>query len=298
MQNIIPPRLKVGDTIGIVCPSHTYNKSTYERVAFQMRKHGFQVKFGDHIFQNDYGTMANLEDRLADFSQAVLDDDIKLVIFSGGQGATELLPHLDYPAIKAHPKLYSSYSDGTSILNAIYAQTGIVTYYGSNPSIFDDMRYYNYEQFKLNFMDETMKHFVSDTKWQTIHPGTAHGILIGGHYHRFECLQGNKYFQYDPNQDYILFLEGQQSSHVPDYVATHLAFIEQTSLFAKVKGVIIGYYAEVLPAEFIAVLQRFVARTHLPLVYSDDFGHGVKHGILPIGVPATLDATTGTLVYD
>lgn len=36
--------------------------------------------------------------------------------------------------------------------------------------------------------------------------------------------------------------------------------------------------------EFLRVLERFVARDNISVAYTDDFGHGTKHAILPIGV--------------
>jgi muramoyltetrapeptide carboxypeptidase LdcA involved in peptidoglycan recycling len=32
-------------------------------------------------------------------------------------------------------------------------------------------------------------------------------------------------------------------------------------------------------------------------VYTDDFGHGTRHAIFPIGVDTTLDATKQTLTF-
>ena len=61
------------------------------------------------------------------------DKSVQMVLFGGGESAVEILPYIDYENIRRYPKLFSSYSDGTSILNAIYAQTGLLTYYGCGP---------------------------------------------------------------------------------------------------------------------------------------------------------------------
>lgn len=46
-----------------------------------------------------------------------------------------------------------SYSDGTSILNAIYANTGITTYYGQTPGLFADFNEYDRKQFVSHLID-------------------------------------------------------------------------------------------------------------------------------------------------
>lgn len=289
---IKPHKLEIGDTIYIVCPSHSYTESTYNRIVSCIKKNGYNVKLGKNIFKvNTYGTMASLDERLEDFHDAVYDKDSKLVLFSGGQGAAELLPYIDYKAIRENPKIYSSYSDGTSILNAIYFQSSLVTFYGCSPRIFEDMRYYNFCQFKSCFSNQHYNEFCSDTEWNVVSVGEAQGILIGGYYNRIGMMLSNPYFSYNSNSNYLLFLEGRKDSFRPDVVATYLAFLEQTSFFKQVRGVIIGYYDNDIPNEFFEVLLSFAKRTSLPIVYTDDFGHGVKQGIIPIGVEARLTAT-------
>ncbi len=46
-----------------------------------------------------------------------------MVLFGGGEGGNELLPYIDFENIATHPKIVCSYSDGTTILNAIYTKT-------------------------------------------------------------------------------------------------------------------------------------------------------------------------------
>ncbi len=82
-----------------------------------------------------------------------LDRDVKMVFFGGGEGGNELLPYINFDNIASHPKIVCSYSDGTTILNAIYTKTGLITYYGQTPGIFEDLRYYDYMQFTSHFIN-------------------------------------------------------------------------------------------------------------------------------------------------
>ena len=65
----------------------------------------------------------------------------------------------------------------------------------------------------------------------------------------------------------------------------------------NIKGLIFGHYSAEEPQDLFHCLERFGKRHSIPAVYTDDFGHGTRHGILPIGVHAKLDADRQSLVY-
>ena len=64
-----------------------------------------------------------------------------------------------------------SYSDGTSILNAIYANTGITTYYGQTPALFDNINEYDRKQFVSHLIDGAVTDYISNSDWYTITGG-------------------------------------------------------------------------------------------------------------------------------
>lgn len=91
---------------------------------------GFRIKFGKNICKETWNYTASTAERVDDLNEMLDDDNVRLVFFGGGYGSVDLLPHIDYRRIKEHPKLFLSYSVGTSILDAIHTNTGITTYYG------------------------------------------------------------------------------------------------------------------------------------------------------------------------
>lgn len=297
-MNIIAPKLSLGDTIGIICPSHVPDPARHKRSIAVLTSLGFKVKLGENVYKDTYGYTASAEERAADFNTMIADKDIKMVLFGGGEGAAEILSLLDYNAIKQNPKLLCSYSDGTSIVNAVYAQTGLVTYYGCMPGAFNDLRHYDWQQFLQHFVSGyESSAFVSDSDWKTINSGKCEGKLIGGYLPLMGQLQGNKYFSFNKNEKYILFLEDFEKFSVVGAVATYLAFIEQSPIIQNVEGVIFGHYSDNPPEILMQCLERFAKRNNIPAVYTDDFGHGTKHAIFPIGVRARLDADTHTLEF-
>jgi len=278
------------------CPSHVADMNRYNPIIANIERLGFTVKLGENFLKNTYGYAASAEERAADLNALVSDDSVHMILFGGGQGAVEILPFIDYENIRRHPKLFSNYSDGTSILNAIYAQTGLITYYGFGAGEFADLRHYDYMQFRSHFIEgNDIKSFVSDSAWKTLHGGNCEGILIGGYAALFALMLSNEYFKYDTDKKYLLFLEGQFGN--AGAAATLLAFIGQSAFMRNVAGLIFGHYSVSVPDALWQCLERFGSTHNIPVVYTDDFGHGAKHAIFPIGANAKLDADKQTFIF-
>jgi len=284
-------RMPPGGTIGIFCPSHVADMERYNAIIDAARRLGFKIKLGDNITKDTYGYAASAKERAADLNALVADDLVQMILFSGGDGAVEILPFVDYENIRRNPKLLGSYSDATPILNAVYSQTGLITYYGFGAGQFFDLRHYDYTQFCSHFIEGyEAKQFVSDSSWKTLRGGRCEGILIGGYSSLFGLMLANKYFKYDKAKKYLLFLEDHEKFSEVGAVSSYLAFIGQSEFMQNVTGLIFGHYCLNAPNDLLCCLERFGARHDIAVVYTDDFGHGTRHAILPIGTYAKLDA--------
>ncbi|MCL2813148.1 MAG: LD-carboxypeptidase [Oscillospiraceae bacterium] len=284
-------RMPPGGTIGIFCPSHVADTERYNAIAEAARRLGFKIKFGDNFYKDTYGYAASAKERAADLNALAADDSVHMILFSGGDGAAEILPLIDYGSIRRNPKLFSSYSDATSILNAVYSQTGLITYYGWGAGQFVDLRHYDFTQFCSHFIEGyEAKRFVSDSTWKTLCGGLCEGTLIGGYSSLFGLMLANKYFKYDRDTKYLLFLEDHEKFSEVGAVGTYLAFIGQSEFMRNVTGLIFGHYCAGVPKDLLCCLERFGAEHDIPVVYTDDFGHGTRHAVLPIGARAKLDA--------
>lgn len=294
---MLADKLRKGDTIGIISPSHVATVERYEGMIFGLESLGFRVKLGANLYKDTYGYLASERERADDLNQMVLDDEVRMILFGGGEGGNELLPLIDYENIKKHPKIFCSYSDGTTILQAIHAKTGLVTYYGQSPGIFSDLRHYDYVQFESHFCRSRVDRFVSNGKWTLCHGGACEGILTGGYTRNFALLLGGDYFRYDADRKYLLFLEDHEKFSNVGTISAYLSHIEQSPFIRTVSGLLFGHYAVAKSPELLGRLGRFGDRHGVPVVYCDDFGHGVNHAILPIGVTARLDADAATMDF-
>ena len=114
--------------------------------------------------------------------------------------------------------------------------------------------------------------------------------MIDGYTSLFALMLVNEYFSYDANKKYLLFLEDHEKFSDVGAVSTYLAFIAQSAFMRNVVGLCFGHYSVNVPDDLLRCLERFGVQHNVPVIYTDDFGHGTRHAILPIGINAVLDA--------
>lgn len=289
--------LKYGDTIGIISPSWVADKNDYEKYAKGIEKLGFQIKFGKNIYKDTYQYTASVKERVDDINEMIHDESVKMIFFGGGYGSVDLIPYIDYKKIKENPKLFLSYSDGTSILNAVYAQTGITTYYGQTPGLYSNLSEYDRKQFISHLVDGEVHHHVTNSNWHTIKAGCSEGILIGGYLVNFVLTLENRFFPYQMDKNYILFIEESEKFQSVYDVSMFLTCIGQSRLMERVTGLLFGHYSDDISPLLFEILKRFGEKYGIPIAYCDDFGHGVNHAIFPIGREAFLDTENHMLLF-
>ena len=123
----------------------------------------------------------------------------------GGFNCNGVFDYLDFELIKKNPKIICGYSDPTSLINIIYAKTGLVTFHGPNFKSLSatDTDYGNKEVEKRLF--QNILQIGENDEYRTIQEGRAEGILVGGNLSLFSNLITGKY-KVD-TRDKILFIE-------------------------------------------------------------------------------------------
>lgn len=294
---MIPKKLKIGDTIGIISPSAPITEELKEQFnsGIQIFKNmGFQVKLSKNIYANTLGYSATIKEKVEDINEMFADKEVKAVICSqGGQNANAILPYIDYEIIRANPKIIMGISDGTAILNAIYAKTGMTTYH-QNDVIWglggQEVAEKEINDFKLRLIDGEngkVKHF---TKWKCMKEGVVEGTLIGGNLSTFVKLLNTEYCPDFNNK--ILFLEEYAEASSLDEVDSKINILKQHKVFEKIKGLWIGYYEKDTEiAKFEDVIKNNLEEYTFPILKCNDFGHNCENVVIPIGAKVKLDAT-------
>lgn len=316
LPTIKPPVLRVGDRVGMVAPaSNAYEPEEIAIAKETMEQYGFQVVLGKHIAAQ-YGYLAGRdEERAADLNEMFRRPDIRgIVTFSGGYGCSRLLPLLDYDLIRQNPKVVVGHSDITALLLGIYSQTGVVAFHGS--SGLTGVGEYARSHFRRAIMSTQAIGEIAkppknaageverDNRLVTIVPGQATGPLIGGNLTLVTNLLGTPY---EPDtKGKILFLE--DVGEEPYRIDRMLTQLWLAGKLQDAVGIALGHFRDCVPKQFepsfyetLSLEQVFRDRfTPLgkPTLYNLMFGHVRENAVLPIGLTATLDATTKTLVLN
>jgi muramoyltetrapeptide carboxypeptidase len=108
----------------------------FERGVEELKRSGFDPMW-DLVPTENYSSKeggfctASAERRAEALTSLFVNDDAKAVIAArGGFGSIELLPLLDYDALKSFSKPFVGYSDVTVLLLALWARAGIPTIHG------------------------------------------------------------------------------------------------------------------------------------------------------------------------
>ena len=120
---MIPEKLKMGDTIGVVAPSGPIINEKIEEInkAKEIVENlGFKVKFSKNLFSNTTGYSATAKEKAEDINEMFADKEVKMIwCAKGGENSNSTFEYLDYELIKQNPKIICGYSDITSITNMI-----------------------------------------------------------------------------------------------------------------------------------------------------------------------------------
>ncbi|PPL03763.1 S66 peptidase family protein [Parapedobacter indicus] len=295
--NIYPPLIRRGDTVGIITPSSPLvDDRGYALADENFATLGLRVKWGANVGKR-YGYLAGTDaERIADIERMFADPDIKAIVcLRGGSGAARVLDRLDYQLIARNPKIFLGYSDITAFHQAIYTQTGLITFHGAvanshwTPMVI--------RQFEQLFFDGKLPMYTADRKPNTITGGTAEGRLFGGNLTVLTGIAGSAYF---PDfEDGILFLEeiGEEPYRI-DRMFSQLAL---TGALRKIKGFVFGQCTDCRsknPANSLTVeqiLYDYIRPLGIPAFQGARIGHIDEQFILPIGARVRIDATQGSI---
>lgn len=121
-------------TIGVFSPSSPISATTpirYERGVQYLQSRGYKVVCGSLYGKKDFYRSGSIQERAQEFNALLHDPNVDILMAAiGGNNTNSLLPYIDYEYLKTHPKIIIGYSDVTALLLAIYAKTGLVTFYG------------------------------------------------------------------------------------------------------------------------------------------------------------------------
>jgi muramoyltetrapeptide carboxypeptidase len=122
---IVPPRVRKGQTIGIVAPSGPVKLDRLRR-GLACLGDVFELRVADSVTaprepETPSYLAAADEVRIAELTAMLADPDVRAIIFArGGYGAMRILPGLDPAVLRTDPKPIVGFSDATALLAWAY----------------------------------------------------------------------------------------------------------------------------------------------------------------------------------
>lgn len=290
---IIPDRLKIGDTIGVIAPSNPIineNIEEIERARKIIEDLGFKVKYAKNLFSNTNGYSATAKEKAEDLNQMFSDKEVKMIwCAKGGENSNSIFEYIDYENIKKNPKIICGYSDITSITNIITEKTGLVTFSGTNfKTIATDETDYSLKQALNRFVNASLEIGTSEDNYEIIRSGQAEGKLIGGNLSLTRSLVAGKYSI--DFTDKILFLEELGFETGPALASNFLYYMKQNGVFDKIKGIWIGNYTHESGIKLEKILLDVIGNEYdFPIIQSENFGHIENKTVIPIGIKARIN---------
>lgn len=354
-----PAALAAGDTIAIVAPASGLAALTPHRLAkatLELERLGFKVKIYPSVSRtaqentdaflkdrpdsdvtiysvpNEYSS-ADAMVRAEELMAAFTDPTVKAIVCSiGGFTSHELLEYLDFAAIAANPKIFCGYSDITTLHLALYAKTGLCSFYGpaaiSQFGEFPEPMAYTIDAFCravttveplgevlpspewtddktanwLTKADMTYEDKVKPNQgYQWLRPGSASGPILGGCLPVLLNVRGTPFM---PSLDGTILLLETPESHAFDQGMTLsdanmvLGSLRIDGTFDKIKGLVVGR-AFAYTDEQVRELQRLVLYhtrgSSFPILYGIDCGHTNPMATIPLGCQVELDASRNSM---
>lgn len=260
-------KLNKFDKIGIFSPSSPITKQCpirFHRAKEFLMSKGFSIIEGNLTGKSDFYRSGSIKERAEELNQLIRDPEVKCIMSTiGGMNSNSLLPYIDYDAFKKNPKIIIGYSDMTAILMAIYAKTGIQTYYG--PALvasfgefppYNEMTYKYFEDVLMNdsknYIFEPPKFWTEEfidwstqnreknrieNSWLSLKDGIAEGRLIIGNLNTISGIWGSPYMPTIEKGD-ILFIEDSLKDIA--LVERLFSLLKINGVFEKIGGLIYG----------------------------------------------------------
>ncbi len=326
MQPIIrPPRLRPGDTIGLVTPGRLAKfPRRIERGVAELRRLGFEVRFGEHALQHEQTD----EERAADINAMFADPSIRAIMLTlAGEAATiaRVLDFIDYDLIRRNPKILVAQSAATTLLLAVHQRTGLVTFHGpslvqhfGNVEGVDAMTVSNFvdvlqgkavaypeaqhhvDEFRDWGGEDFERRWQPSPPWRALGAGRATGRLLGG---SLRAVNRNLASPYALDyRDDLLFWDlpfDPYAAPDPREASAALTKLRDAGVFESMAGMIAGkpyLYErhEGLPS-FDDLICKALGGVKKPVLAGVDCGHTIPMLTLPVGGLAELDTGSRTL---
>ncbi|MEU6911180.1 LD-carboxypeptidase [Streptomyces coeruleorubidus] len=299
-----PPRLAPGARVAVVAPSGPVPEERLQAGLDVLRGWDLDPVVAPHVLgrHREFDYLAGTDaQRAADLQNAWCDPAVAAVLCArGGYGAQRMADLLDWEAMRAAgPKVFAGFSDITVLHQAFATRLGLATLYGPAAAGVDFIKNARTQEHlrATLFEPESVRTVTALPPGGTaLVPGRARGVTLGGCLSLLASDLGTPHAFAGARGGLLLIEDVGESPYRVDRYLTQLL---RTGWLDGVAGIVLGSWAACGPYEELrAVLADRLGGLGVPVVEEFGFGHCEGALTIPLGVPAELDASTGTLTFD
>jgi muramoyltetrapeptide carboxypeptidase len=284
-----PRALSPGDRIAVVSPASPFDRQEFDDGLQEIRRLGFVPVYDDSVFARQAYVSGPADLRAAAIRAAWRDPTIAAVIaVRGGYGSAHTLPLLDPAEARRACKPFIGYSDLTAILTFLTMNAEMVAFHG--PMLAGRLGRGEAGYDRLSFERALCRREplgeLAPASLETIRPGDARGVLLGGTVTQLLASIGTPY-AFEPSPGYVLFFD--EVGERPYRLDRMVTQLRQSGLLTRAGAIVVGE----LPrcdepggeSTARAVIGQLLGDFPGPVIFGFPSGHTTAPAItLPLGV--------------
>lgn len=283
----IPPYLKKGDTIGIICPAGYMPASKAATCIEVLQQWGFKVKTGFTLGHQHHYFSGTDEERLADLQQMLDDKEVKAILCGrGGYGVSRIIDAVNWKEFKKYPKWIIGFSDITVFHSFLYTGLKTASLHAPMANAFND------NGWRSEYVQSLHKALTGKKNKYVVAPhefnrkGKARGVLVGGNLSLLAHQAGTP--SDIKTKDCILFIED-----VGEYlynIDRMLLQLERAGKLQHLAGLIVGGFTDnkdtTIPfgQTVEEIIHDRVAKYSYPVCFHFPVSHDTANVALKVGV--------------
>lgn len=294
----IPPYLKKGDTVAIVCTARKFFPEDAQPAIDLLKSWGLEAKLGKTIGLDSCQLGGTDSERAADLQEMLDDDNIKAIWCArGGYGTVRIIDSLDFTKFKKHPKWIMGFSDVT-VLHSHLNTLGIASLHSIMPFTVPKAPEEVKETLRKALFGEKIK-YVVETKGYEFQ-GKAKGQLVGGNLSILYSLLGSRSSLNTKGK--ILFIE--DLDEYLYHIDRMMQNLKRNGYFENLKGLIVGSMADMHDNEIpfgqneVGIITAIAKDYNIPVCFYFPSGHQKDNRTLVLGKEVELEINAEEIILD
>jgi muramoyltetrapeptide carboxypeptidase len=290
----IPPYLKKGDTIGLVCPSGTLPAKKAATCISTLEAWGYKVKIGKTLGTQHHYFSATDEARAADLQEMLDDKNVQAVLCGrGGYGMSRIIDVLDFKKFKKHPKWVIGFSDITLLHNHCTQALKIASLHAPMAGAFNNGQSNNEWVLSLKHTLQGKKANYKAATHTYNKFGKATGKLVGGNLTLVAHAVGTVSELQTKNA--ILFLEdiGEYKYNIDRMMLQ----LKRSGMLKNLAGLVVGGFTQTkdsdpaFGATVYEIIEAAVAEYNYPVCFDFPISHDKENYTIKHGMEYALEVT-------